>query len=201
MLVSCPFLIATFIVYAANKELRNLHGKSLMCYSMCLTICFFCWALVIIFQPNLLNIPDLCEASGYFIYFWLLTTFLWLNVMCYDIFSTFRREFKKRNRHRVFLSYCLYAFGIPILITAMTFCIDRFTTINDKFKAGMGDKKCYFRHEETELIYVFTPLSIIFAVNIGLFVFVAIKIHAAKKASKNVIQRGEGQMHSTSNDQ
>jgi len=186
MLVSCLFLIATFAVYAVNKELRNLHGKLLMCYTMSLTLCFFCWALVLIYQPELLHIPDLCEASGYFLYFWLLTSFFWLNVMCFDVFSAFRRKPKRSNRHS-FLSYCLYAFGMPILITATTFCIDRFTTINDKFKAGMGgDRRCYFKQGEAELIYVFAPLCIILAINTVLFVFVAIKIHATKKASRNI---------------
>jgi hypothetical protein len=32
MIVSVPFLFATFLVYAMVPELRNLHGKSLMCH-------------------------------------------------------------------------------------------------------------------------------------------------------------------------
>lgn len=32
MILSLPFLFSTFLVYALIKDLRNLHGKSLMCH-------------------------------------------------------------------------------------------------------------------------------------------------------------------------
>jgi len=32
MILSLPFLFSTFLVYALIRDLRNLHGKSLMCH-------------------------------------------------------------------------------------------------------------------------------------------------------------------------
>lgn len=40
MCFSVPFLILTFLVYAIVPELRNLHGKSLMCYVLGLIIAY-----------------------------------------------------------------------------------------------------------------------------------------------------------------
>lgn len=38
MIISLPFLLLTFLVYALIKKLRNLHGKSLMCHVAALTV-------------------------------------------------------------------------------------------------------------------------------------------------------------------
>lgn len=40
MVLSLPFLFSTFLVYALVKELRNLHGKSLMCHVASLFVAY-----------------------------------------------------------------------------------------------------------------------------------------------------------------
>lgn len=40
MMLSLPFLFSTFLVYALIKDLRNLHGKSLMCHVATLSIAY-----------------------------------------------------------------------------------------------------------------------------------------------------------------
>lgn len=40
MALSLPFLLTTFLVYALVKELRNLHGKSLMCHVVTLFVAY-----------------------------------------------------------------------------------------------------------------------------------------------------------------
>lgn len=42
VLLSLPFLIITFLVYALVRELRNLHGKSLMCHVATLLVAYAC---------------------------------------------------------------------------------------------------------------------------------------------------------------
>ncbi|XP_011696770.1 PREDICTED: G-protein coupled receptor Mth2-like [Wasmannia auropunctata] len=46
IIVSIPFLVATFLVYAITPELRNLYGKTLMCYVICLIIAYVFLILV-----------------------------------------------------------------------------------------------------------------------------------------------------------
>lgn len=97
MLISVPFLVATFIVYALIPELRNVHGKSLMCYVFGLTLAYALLAFVQLYTNNdscrnggeCFN-KTLCATFGYVIYFAFMVSFFWLNVMCFDIFWTFR---------------------------------------------------------------------------------------------------------------
>ncbi|KAI4482567.1 hypothetical protein M0804_008420 [Polistes exclamans] len=58
-IVSIPFLIITFIVYAIIPELRNIYGKTLMCYVACLTISYcFLINLQLKYLP-----PEICLTA------------------------------------------------------------------------------------------------------------------------------------------
>lgn len=49
-----------------------------------------------------------------------------------------RRAFaNKGNDNRRFLNYCLYAFGLPVLIASFVFALDHFTSIPVSFR-GLG---------------------------------------------------------------
>jgi hypothetical protein len=90
MLSSVPFLFATILIYACIKELRNLHGKCLMSYCFGLTLLYLSLGLIQLYHGELAETKWLCETTGYIAYTSVLVCFLWLNVMCYDIWSTFR---------------------------------------------------------------------------------------------------------------
>lgn len=88
MLLSVPFLLVTFFVYACIPELRNMHGKSLMCYVLGLAVGYTVLSLVqmAIFEGK--SMP--CKFLGYMVYFWFMVSFFWLNVMSFDIYWTFK---------------------------------------------------------------------------------------------------------------
>lgn len=97
MIISIPFLLATFIVYALIPELRNVHGKSLMCYVFALTLAYAMLAFIQLSTSTescrtggdcLKGVS--CVLSGYIVYFAFMVSFFWLNVMCFDIFWTFK---------------------------------------------------------------------------------------------------------------
>lgn len=62
IMVSIPFLIVTFLVYAITPELRNLYGKTLMCYVICLIIAYV--LLILVNYIYLSSIPVLCVSTG-----------------------------------------------------------------------------------------------------------------------------------------
>lgn len=61
MILSVPFLIATFLVYACFWQLRNLHGKSLMCHVLSLTVAYLSLTYNQITNPSS---DALCVSSG-----------------------------------------------------------------------------------------------------------------------------------------
>ena len=86
--ISTPFLLATLFVYAFLPELRNVHGKCFICYmgSLLIFYIFIVYGQVV----NQLSESLLCKFVGYGSYFFATLCFFWLNVICYDIWSTFR---------------------------------------------------------------------------------------------------------------
>lgn len=94
MLISIPFLILTFLVYSLIPELRNVLGKSLMCYVVGLSVSNI---ILLINQLNIINNFELmpCKFVGYVGYISIMTCFFWLNVMSYDTWSSLRYAFKK----------------------------------------------------------------------------------------------------------
>ncbi|KAL1402930.1 hypothetical protein pipiens_019593, partial [Culex pipiens pipiens] len=87
MLLSVPFLLITLFVYACIPELRNMHGKSLMCYVLGLTVGYTALSLV---QMRLFAAETTpCVVAGYTLYFFFMVSFFWLNVMSFDIYWTF----------------------------------------------------------------------------------------------------------------
>ena len=90
MMISIPFLLTTFCIYGFFSELRNLHGKSLMCFVLGLLI-MYTFLIIIQFQADSFALESIaCVFCGYMIYTGVLLSFFWMNVMCYDIWSTFR---------------------------------------------------------------------------------------------------------------
>lgn len=89
MLLSVPFIVATFLVYICLPELCNLHGKCLLCYLFGLAIGYTAMAIVQLNGSNYVD-PIPCRIVGYLIYFAFLSAFLWLSVISFDLWFNFR---------------------------------------------------------------------------------------------------------------
>lgn len=218
MIISIPFLLITFCVYGFVPELRNLHGKSLMCYVFALMIMYIGWSIVHLEVDLFYSESFACIFVGYMIYFSVFVCFFWLNVMCYDIWNTFRLELKflrkcwlkfetffcrggvrlRRGDRKKFLFYCLYAFGTPALLTGLVLLIDLMDLIQDKYQTQMGKERCWLQNSRLiEAIYVYVPISIILTVNIAFYSITAYKIFQVQRET-SIVRNGESQKHSKS---
>lgn len=78
LLISVPCLLLTAFFYVKIDELRDLHGKSLACHSVCLAVAYTLLSIVQL-QPNI------SLLITYFIQYFLLSCICWLNALCFDI--------------------------------------------------------------------------------------------------------------------
>lgn len=90
MVLSVPFLIATFLVYAILPELRNVHGKSLMCYLLGLTVGYSVLSYIQFKGGDHSIESATCRIFGYITYFSLMFAFFWLSVISFDLWWNFR---------------------------------------------------------------------------------------------------------------
>lgn len=89
MILSVIFIIITLLVYTFIPVMRNLYGKCLLCYLVSLAIAYSLIAALQLNGSNYIE-PYLCYSIAYTIYFSFLSTFLWLNVMNFDLWLNFQ---------------------------------------------------------------------------------------------------------------
>lgn len=143
MLISVPFLLVTLLVYSLIPELRNLHGKCLMCYVFGLTVLYIWLSLIQLEKIH----HQICTFAGFTVYISSLWCFAWLNVMCFDIWSVFRgvRGSRGNVERKKFILYCVYAFGVPTVLASLVAILDNIENFDDNFRPGMGTERCWLR--------------------------------------------------------
>lgn len=108
MLLSVPFIVATILVYLCIPELRNVHGKCLVCYLTGLAIGYSVLACVQLNGNE--PVPELlCKSAGYIIYFAFSAAFLWLSAISFDLWWTLG-YFTYERKH------CLFTHAIIIIL-------------------------------------------------------------------------------------
>ncbi|KAK9738659.1 7 transmembrane receptor (Secretin family) [Popillia japonica] len=192
MIISMPFLLATFLVYALLPD-RNLPAKALMCYVLSL---LFAYILLVTIQLNNVLDSGPCKTLAFFCYFFFMASFFWMNASCLDIFFTFSGirgllgEKKKENRR--FMYYSAYAWGIPVLMVGFAAIFTFEKTDNLTWATGIGDGQCWFRNGWPTGIYFYFPIATLLIVNIVLFSITTYKIKRVQhdtKMLKNVDSR------------
>ncbi|XP_026325488.1 probable G-protein coupled receptor Mth-like 3 isoform X2 [Hyposmocoma kahamanoa] len=175
--ISAVFLALTLIVYLSLPELRNLHGRTVICHSVTMLLAYSCLARV-----QFIDVKDdtLCIFLGYGIYFGFVGAFVWLNVMCFDIWWTFGnirsvQPLRKANVERKrFIWYSIYAWGATLLCTIVVYLFDKYP-VSDLLKANMGKGICWFgtvQNSSTDwphYIFFVIPMGILTSINLVLW--------------------------------
>ncbi|XP_046390058.1 probable G-protein coupled receptor Mth-like 10 [Ischnura elegans] len=178
---------ATIAVYACIPELRNLHGKMLMSHLTSLLaadiVCIF--AIIYSLEVGL----DWCLFFGFGIQFFFLSSFFWLNIICYDIFITFRqfgplKLMRPAEEKRKMIMYSLYAWGAPVIILAVSVTLELVpglppSTIKPDFRLNI----CWFYTDIAGLLYFLGFSSLLLGSNIVLFIMTAVKLFKIRKAT------------------
>lgn len=114
LLVSVPCLLLTAALYFCIDELRDLHGKSLACHSICLAMAFIFLSMV---QISGSASSVICSGIQYF----MMACVLWLTCMCADVCSQvwycLPRTIivDKKWKQMYFIGYCIISFGLPVI--------------------------------------------------------------------------------------
>ncbi|KAB0792052.1 hypothetical protein PPYR_14013 [Photinus pyralis] len=184
MMISLPFLFATFLVYAVLPDL-TLHAKCLMCYVITLGLGY---ASLLFIQFNSSLIEDAsCATIGISCYYFLMTSFFWMNAIAIDIWWTFsglRRlsGSRKESERKHFFLYCGYACGASFLLISIVVGL----TVGDVdqkawYYPGFGKNQCWFKGEMAQCLYIYVPLAAIIIANVVLFAVTAFKIKRVQR--------------------
>ncbi|XP_046390307.1 G-protein coupled receptor Mth2-like [Ischnura elegans] len=188
LVISALFLLLTFLVYVLLPELRNLHGKILMSHVISYFFMFLFFAMTEYLGRRLPH--GICISAAFLIQFFILSTFFWLNVMCFDIcftISTFlpsKTTACLRQDTRKFVYYSLYAWGSPVMMFIITSVMQFTPGLPDHIiKPEFGKIKCYFSSRESQGAYLYWPIITLLLTNIIMFIITSIKISQVDRDS------------------
>ncbi|XP_060857059.1 G-protein coupled receptor Mth2-like [Metopolophium dirhodum] len=172
-IASSVCLALTLVVYAKLSYLRNVHGHYVMCYVACFLV-LFVLLIIQMFSPNDLSSP-FCIPFGYFHLFAYLTTFCWLNVICFDIYWMLRYN-NSINRNTSIsvrtIMYHIYCWGFSSICvsTGYLFQHSEHETLL-KLAPDIGYHSCSF-YDFTGygiIIFLLLPASVMLTANLILF--------------------------------
>ncbi|XP_028981831.1 G-protein coupled receptor Mth2 [Diachasma alloeum] len=212
LVMSMPFLAATFLVYAFLPELRNIHGMTLMPYVASMFWGYMGLVVVQFGGASPWHHTGFCIFSAFIIHFSFLSSFFWLNVMCFDIWWTFGRKagqvveqnggfralqgsVKQRERKK-FIIYSVYAWGSASLITGVCLIMDFVPNIPDSYiKPRFGETRCWFPDEISKAVYFYGPMGVTVVCNIFLFISTALKILQHKRDTATQLKGIDSRRH------
>lgn len=142
MLIPVPFMLITSLVYLFIPELRNTHGKSLVCYLIGMSIANGTLAFI-----NLNEDPKLCRIGGFVTYFFFMNSFAWLNVISLDLWWNFKslKGNKDINGTRLFIYYWMYAWGLSGILLAITVFAQLSNLVSKEWRPHIGDGACFLQ--------------------------------------------------------
>ncbi|XP_014254270.1 G-protein coupled receptor Mth2-like isoform X5 [Cimex lectularius] len=197
-MISAIFLLATLLVYVIVIPPRL--NSSLVIRYVTASLIAFVLSFVVQKHPFDPGVP-LCIISGFAVQFFFLATFFWLNVMCIDIYWAFsgiklRGTASERDRKKL-LAYSFYAWGMPLIILAVTVGVDYSDSIPSSsiFKPNMGKDRCFFKGRTATWTYFYGPMAVILFSNLILFSITAYRIWRHRRETAQSFHRGDSRRH------
>ncbi|KAI8425072.1 hypothetical protein MSG28_006938, partial [Choristoneura fumiferana] len=118
-LVSVLFLLVTLAVYMYLPQMRDLQGQCYMC--MCISM-----------------------AIGFLVYFWMMATFFWMNVISINVYRTvIDASYLKKTERKQYALYSCYAWGCSVVLLFVAL-VTNFVE-GDHLKPGIGTTACWFQ--------------------------------------------------------
>ncbi|GBP46521.1 G-protein coupled receptor Mth2 [Eumeta japonica] len=222
MPVSCVFILLTVAVYVFVPELLNLNGLVLIAYLLSLFV-GFCLLTAREYLGAFKKMDNLTSLIlTFLIYFTMMVTFFWLNVICYDVWAGFRSKIHgfahqskgstvgpvltesynfsgsrgnlvgMQTKWRRFSKYSQYAFGVPIAMTVLLISLE-FSGYDEYSYMPQIRKQHYRLIGPPRYIYFYGPLTILCSANITFFTLTILRIIKVKRETGMLLN---GDFHS-----
>ncbi|KAM8709467.1 hypothetical protein ACLKA7_016298 [Drosophila subpalustris] len=174
-------LILTIIVYLSLPKLRNLHGVCFVCYLVCLLVVYM---LLLSDKWKWITSIKACQANGYIGYFAVMAGFLWLTVISYDLWNSFRSKVNNILQYTPkyrFGIYSIYVWGVAAALTTIVIIMDHVLDADNEdhlpWIPGVALYNCWIKTDDwSAMIYFYGPMSLQIVFNLIMFVLTAVYI-------------------------
>jgi hypothetical protein len=185
LIISLICLIVTLLTYCMFSSLRTLPGIN----NMFLVASLFVAQLLMIIRPFFRSL-SLVAVSVLSHWSWL-STFLWLQVCSFHMFSVFsaqgRSSFQTGKGRKQIIQYSSYAFGFPTFIVASNLIISLIVT-NGEY-TGYDKLSTLMTYKSTFITTLIIPLAFVSVTNVIFYIVTAYKIYSSPKVENTTGNR------------
>ena len=182
--VSLFSLVVVISVYGYHRELRNLHGKCIISFSLVLAIV----QSLILFQKL---VPEvMCRTIAILSHYLWLAVFVWSAVMAFDLARKFNiwtmMKLRKINENMRFIKYSLVSWISPLIPVIASVILDVYSD-GEYVGYGRGNlSMCWMENTRARMYFYIIPCAVILSGNIVLLLTVVCGIESTKRTSKNI---------------
>lgn len=178
-IISIVCLFLTFGTYCLFESLRTVPGVN----SMYLMATLFFLQLLVLTRNYYIIAPTVPRILLFALtHYMVLCVFFWLMTCSYHMFCVFVKQsisVSMTDGRRTLSNYCIYSFGMPLLIVVGNVCFFLITSSGQEF--GYGRQNTLTDDKMAYIVTFITPLSVICLTNSFYFITTAYKIKSTPK--------------------
>ncbi|XP_028858839.1 adhesion G-protein coupled receptor G6-like isoform X12 [Denticeps clupeoides] len=176
--VSAIFSAATLLTYIAFEKLRRDYPSKIL-MNLSTSLLFLNMVFLLDSWLASFGIESVCVAAAVFLHFFLLTSFTWMGLESIHMYIALVKVFNTYIR-RYILKFCLVGWGLPAAIVGTVVAINK-DFYGKEYYGKSGDGKgasefCWIKSAMVFYVTCVTYFSIIFLVNVAMFIVVMMQI-------------------------
>ncbi|XP_062407451.1 adhesion G-protein coupled receptor G6 [Sardina pilchardus] len=176
--VSAIFSAATLLTYITFEKLRRDHPAKIL-MNLSTSLLFLNMVFLLDGWLASFGMEGLCIAVAVFMHFFLLTSFTWMGLESIHMYMALVKVFNTYIR-RYILKFCLVGWGLPAAIVCIVVAVDKHSyglEFYGKVDIGQESSKfCWIRSNTVFYVTCVGYFSIIFLMNVAMFIVVMIQI-------------------------
>ncbi|KAI8793555.1 G-protein coupled receptor 64 [Biomphalaria glabrata] len=200
ILFSVVCLVMSLVTYFLFSSLRTLPGLNNICLCLSMLCAQVSLLLTVEFGVKGQLPPEMCMFHAIFLHFSWLASFAWMSGCCIHMFLAFTSYASRRNDvtsdQRRHIRYCVYGFGVPLLIVVANVGVNASLTSGQS--VGYDDTICFLDTRTSALTIVLTLLvplcAMVFSNGVLFTLTLHEMIHVAKIQKEATGTEGQGVM-------
>ncbi|XP_077497421.1 uncharacterized protein LOC144108026 [Amblyomma americanum] len=154
--LSIGCLLLKIIVFCAYKKSRSFSSKCTLCLAFTLVFTH----LVFLITNCISLTASGCVVGGVLVHYGFLSTFFWTSALSYDIYKSLTAVKLSSTRDSKLAVYGLYSWGLPLVITAAAFTVDR-TLPGTVLSPSYGSPICWIGTFWSLVLYFLAPVAVL----------------------------------------
>ncbi|KAM4605953.1 uncharacterized protein adgrg2a [Polymixia lowei] len=180
--ISAIFLFVTLLTYLSfQKLLRDIPAKILV--QLCLSLLFLNLLFLLDSWLALYSSTELCISTGFFLHYFLLTSFTWAGLEALHMYLSIVKVFTP-YLSRYMLKFSLLGWGLPLIVVIVVISVDKdnYGLVEyGKYSDGTSDDFCWLRKDLAFYVGVVAYFLLIFASSLLVFIVVLVQLARIKR--------------------